>query len=33
MYAALALLAITLLVNIAGMAAMRFATRKFEAER
>lgn len=33
MYAALALLAITLLVNIAGMAVMRFATRKFEAER
>lgn len=33
MYAALALLAITLIVNIAGLAVMRFATRKFEAER
>lgn len=33
MYAALALLAITLLVNVAGMAVMKFATRKFEAER
>ena len=33
MYAALALLAITLLVNIAGLAVMKFATRKFEAER
>lgn len=33
MYAALALLAITLLVNIVGLAVMKFATRKFEAER
>ena len=33
MYAALALLAITLVVNVAGLAAMKFATRKFEAER
>ena len=33
MYAALALLAITLLVNVVGLAVMKFATRKFEAER
>ncbi|MCP5197119.1 MAG: phosphate ABC transporter permease subunit PstC [Gammaproteobacteria bacterium] len=33
MYAALALLAITLIVNIIGLAVMKFATRKFEAER
>ena len=33
MYAALALLAITLVVNVAGLAAMKFATRKFEVER
>lgn len=33
MYAALALLAITLIVNIVGLAVMKFATRKFEAER
>lgn len=33
MYAALALLAITLIVNMVGLAVMRFATRKFEAER
>lgn len=33
MYAALALLAITLIVNAAGLAVMKFATRKFEAER
>jgi phosphate transport system permease protein len=33
MYAALALLAITLIVNVLGLAVMKFATRKFEAER
>lgn len=33
MYAALALLAITLIVNVVGLAVMKFATRKFEAER
>jgi phosphate transport system permease protein len=33
MYAALALLAITLIVNAVGLAVMKFATRKFEAER
>ena len=33
MYAALALLAITLIVNAIGLAVMKFATRKFEAER
>jgi phosphate transport system permease protein len=33
MYAALVLLAITLIVNAIGLAVMKFATRKFEAER
>ena len=33
MYAALALLAITLIVNAVGLAVMKFATRKFEVER